>query len=545
VHLEPVSDRTLLDWSKRPRQRHGDVKGTTDRPSFRSGPAYNPVVRRHLPSALLLAAVLTTSTATIALTAPVSASVAADTSASTPPSIVQLGDSIASGEGTLYQAPDPDTPNGQLYYCKSSTDPSSDCYSYFYGYYNGYWKNWPSTSPGTWTPSTSVAYPECHQSPDAYGQIVAAAYDAKFTQLACSGASYLAGVTGSEPFQQGSVTSSAFLDPYTVGAPKVPSGGSASVPAEFGDISSDGTPSNVNPAYTSAKPNVVLVTLGADDLKFVSILTACIEWNYTPSAPQADIGLSSHDRTGYSGNVQCSADNDADKKGPTSSDYPDGVIQDLYIDQLATLHTHLTNLLTAIEKEGREPGQSGPPKIVITNYPNPLPNDLPEKNGSSWASDYCPDTFPLYNAQVDYFSGLVDQLNTDMAQWISAYQKTPEFGANVGFVDLSHLDDGYQWCDGKDGSITPYTHDAQYREPYAYGFSVNGDSASLASYPAPAIFHPTIAGQQQIAACVKPAVGALVSTHPGTGRASTLRQLAAGQYRTSSTVGGQRVLDSC
>jgi hypothetical protein len=499
-------------------------------------------VQRHLVAQQLLAAILTTSTVAVVLNVGASSPVSAAVPAGTPLSLVQLGDSIASGEGTLYQATNPEKPNGQLYFCKSSSNPSSDCYSYLLGYYNGYWKNWPSTSPGTWTPSGSPAYPECHQSPDAYGHIVAAAYAAKFTQLSCTGASYLTGITGSEEFSQGSVTSSAFLSPYTVGAPTVPSGGAASVPAQFGNISATGEPSNLNSAYTSANPNVVLLTLGADDLKFVDILTACIEWNYNPADPQA---LSSRDRTRYSGALQCSADNDVDKRGPTSSDHPNGVIQDLYTNQLTTLHTHLTNLLTAIEKEGQQKGQSGPPKIVITNYPNPLPNNLPQKSGSSWASDYCPDTFPFYNAQVNYFSELVDQLNTDIAQWVSTYKKTSEFGANIGFVNMAKLDAGYQWCDDLDGNLSPRSHSLEYREPYAYGFAVNGTPASLASYPSPAIFHPTITGQQQIAACVKPAVDDLLSNRPSSARSRSVRLLARGQYQTWSTVDGKRILDSC
>jgi hypothetical protein len=505
---------------------------------------YTRLVIRPLPSRLLLAVALTSSIAVAALSGGTSSPGAA--AAPSPPSIVQLGDSIASGEGTLYQAPDPKKSNGQLYFCKTASDPSSNCYSYVYGYYNGYWKNWPSTSPATWTPSGSPAYPECHQSPDAYGQIVAAANDAKFTQLACTGASFLTGVTGDESFPQGSVYSSPFLGPYTAGAPTVPSGGAASVPAQFGDIATDGTPSNVNAAYTSANPNVVLLTLGADDLKFVDILSACIEWNYLPAGPRsgAASGAASYGSR-YSGSLQCSDDNDVDKKGPTGSGYPDGVIQDYYANQLVALHSHLTSLLTAIEKEGQQQGQSGPPKIVITNYPNPLPDNLPQKSGSSWASDYCPDTFPLYNAQVDYFSGLVDELDSDIAGWVSTYQKTSAFGDNVGFVNLSNLDQGYQWCDDKSGNLSPSTHDLQYREPYAYGFSVNGTSTSLARYPAPAIFHPTITGQQQIATCVKPAVAALLGNRPSSAHSGLLRLLALGQYRASSTVDGNRVLDSC
>jgi hypothetical protein len=512
----------------------------------RRSDTYNPaVVLRRMPSRLLIAVALASSTLGAALWGVASSPARAAGAASAPMSIVQLGDSIASGEGTLYQAPHAQSPNGQLYFCKTSSDPSSNCYSYVYGYYNGYWKNWPASSPGTWTPSGSPANAECHQSPDAYGQIVADAHKARFAQLACTGATYLAGVTGPESFAQGSVYSSPFLAPYTVGAPTVPSGGAASVPPQFGDIGSDGTPSNVNPAYTSANPNVVLLTLGADDLKFVSILTACIEWNYTPAIqPSANGQPSSPYGSRYSGNLQCSDDNDTDKRGPTGSAYPDGVIQDLYTNQLTALHTHLTSLLTAIEKEGQASGQSGPPKIVITNYANPLPSNLPQKSGSTWSSAYCPDTFPLYNAQINYFSGLVDQLNADYAGWVSDYQKTSQFGANIALVNLSTVDHGYQWCDDASGDLSPNTHDSAYREPYAYGFSVNGTSTSLARYPAPAIFHPTIAGQQQIAACVEPAVGALLSTDPSV-RSRTIRLLAQGQDRIVSKVNGQRTLDSC
>lgn len=249
------------------------------------------MLRRHLRSRLLSTALVTSATV-VALTGTASGPVAATKPAATRLSIVQLDDSIASGEGTRYQAPDPQSPNGQLYFCTSSSKPSSDCHSYLYGYDNGYWKNWPSTSPGTWTPSGSPAYPECHQSPDAYGQIVAAAAAATFTQLACTGASYLAGITGDETFAQGDVYPSAFLDPYTVGAPKVPGGGSASVPPQFGHISDSGTPSNVNTAYSSANPNVVLLTLGADDLRFVDILTACIGQVPT-SGVRGDVSCSS------------------------------------------------------------------------------------------------------------------------------------------------------------------------------------------------------------------------------------------------------------
>src|ERR1700689_941747 len=120
-----------------------------------------------MSSPLLFAAAVAASMVSAALYGAASLPADAAATAATPKSIVQLGDSIASGEGTLYQAANSQKPNGQLFFCKTSSDPSSACYSYVYGYYNGYWKNWPASSPGTWTPSGSPAYPECHQSPDA------------------------------------------------------------------------------------------------------------------------------------------------------------------------------------------------------------------------------------------------------------------------------------------------------------------------------------------------------------------------------------------
>ena len=248
----------------------------------------------------------------------------------------------------------------------------------------------------------------------------------------------------------------------------------------------------------------------------------------------------------YSGNLQCSDDNDADKKGPTGSGYPDGVIQDYYANQLEALHTHLSSLLTAIEKEGKQPGQSGPPKIVVTNYPNPLPKNLPVMNGSSWATDLLSATTSLYNVEVDYFSGLVDQLNTDLAGWVSDVPEDECVRGKRELREFVQLGSGISVVRRQIWELpTGNTHDLQYREPYAYGFSVNGTSTSLARYPAPAIFHPTITGQQQIATCVKSSIAALFGRGSPSVQSRTVRLLALGHYRVPSTVNGNRVLDSC
>ena len=154
------------------------------------------VASRPLPARLLAVATLSTSMVVAALCGAVSTPAGGAAPTSTPLSIVQLGDSIASGEGTLYQAPNAASPNGQLYFCLSSSDPSSNCYSYLHGYYNGYWMDWPSTSPARWTPAGSPTYPG---NPTSRPTPTASSSPPPTTPGSPSclyGASYLAGVTG-------------------------------------------------------------------------------------------------------------------------------------------------------------------------------------------------------------------------------------------------------------------------------------------------------------------------------------------------------------
>ena len=81
-------------------------------------------------------------------------------------SIVQLGDSIASGEGTLY------------------------------GYrYDAHTQEWTGGDISVKWPGP---YPLCHDSPDAYGNIVAGYFDADFHQFACTGATFAAGISAPE-----------------------------------------------------------------------------------------------------------------------------------------------------------------------------------------------------------------------------------------------------------------------------------------------------------------------------------------------------------
>jgi lysophospholipase L1-like esterase len=136
-----------------------------------------------------------------------------------PTSIVQLGDSVAAGEGTLY---------GYRWDAGSRRWVDGDLDA-----------TWPEPYPG------------CHHSPDAYGNVVAAELGARFTQFACTGAQFENGIATEEVY-----------------------GGKALRPPQFGDWA---TQTGLNADYDAAAPDVVLVTFGADDVHFVKIVTSCVE----------------------------------------------------------------------------------------------------------------------------------------------------------------------------------------------------------------------------------------------------------------------------
>ena len=237
------------------------------------------------------------------------ASASAASPASTgPTSIVQLGDSIASGEGTLY--------------------------GFTFDTSTGKW-----VGPANANPTWAGPYQDCHQSADAYGKVLAATYPkATFTQLACTGATFDKGISG----------------PW-----------SATVPPEFGNWD---THTALNPRYTAADPNLVLVTLGADDVKFVDIVTQCAEYVYYHPFSA----------------VQCTA---AQPNGPND------VVKHDFTDYIPTLEKNLTTLAGWIEARGTRLGSKDhPPKIVFTTYANPLPANAPAGGRTSARTPGCSTT---------------------------------------------------------------------------------------------------------------------------------------------------------
>jgi lysophospholipase L1-like esterase len=336
---------------------------------------------------------------------------ASSTRANTPTSIVQLGDSIGSGEGTLYD--------------------------FTFNAKTGSW-----SKPGTPDPTWLGPYPACHQSPDAYGHVLATQFKgARFTQLACTGATFEKGIAG----------------PW-----------SATVPAEFGNLDQ---PSTLNPTYTKARPNLVLVTLGADDVRFVQIVSTCAE--YTLLHPL--------------GPTQCTA---------SSPNGPDNVIKNDFIDSLPALEQHLTTLAGWIEQRGAQLGVR--PKIVFTTYPDPLPDDAP-----AGGRNFCPDTWLFTNDQLDYYSSLVPVLDQHIATTINHYAAS-HHDKNITVVNLVNAFNHHRWC--------ARTGRGAYVTPDAYGLSIYHGLGDLLD-PNPAAFHPTPTGQRVIAQMLKPAVGRLFSSH--------------------------------
>jgi lysophospholipase L1-like esterase len=341
-----------------------------------------------------------------------------------PTSIVQLGDSIASGEGTLY---------GYTY------DTSSQ-----------EWTGGNIDAP--WPPP----YPLCHDSPDAYGNVVARNFDATFTQFACTGATFAEGISAPET-----------------------SDGTQMRPAQFGNWD---TQQDLNAEYDAARPDVVLVTLGADDLQFVAIVEACIKNGYEHYFDS-------------SVKLQCTEAN------------PGSTIEQDFFDFLPTLEENYGTLVTWIEK--RAQANNVPvPKIVFTNYANPLP-----PSGTK-----CPDTSWLYKKQTQYLSSLVGELNQKIEAAIEGLDNPDVALADISGA-YSPAGSSHIWCTD---------------DPWAYGLSIY-HMYDPDSFDSQAPFHPTPDGQNSIAEHVIPVVSKLHDLPPSGSTTTTSTTTSTSTTSTSST----------
>jgi lysophospholipase L1-like esterase len=298
-------------------------------------------------------------------------------------SIVSIGDSVASGEGIAYGYTYDNAPPG------------------------------PPWVGGTLDPTWAGPYQQCHQTTAAYGNVVAQARRARFTNLACTGSTYVDGITGPWNF------------------PPMPT-----APAQFGDWT---TKANLNPTYDKAAPDVVLVTFGADDLKFKDLVVSCVVEALT------DPTVCTQQNPGHTATTDV-------------------------VDQLPALGQRYRSLATAIKARGQAAHPSKVPFVIFTTYPNPLPPPTADVSLTA-----CPDAAHLSQAQIAYLSSLVLLQSQTLRTAVGGI-------GGVAVADVTDALAGHQWCSA---------------DPWAYGASV------LALNPrSNAPVHPTAQGQQAVAQLV-------------------------------------------
>ena len=332
-----------------------------------------------------------------------------------PVSVVQLGDSVASGEGTLYG-----------YHYDSST---------------GVW------SGGALVPPWAGPYPLCHDSPYAYGQVVTDSLpDAKFTQLACTGANYQDGIINQEA-----------------------DGATQYRPPELGTLAAP------DPQYVKAKPDVVLVTLGADDIHFATIVKDCL------------INAANNILTKGKVSLKCTATN----PGPS--------VQTHALDVFPTMPSNYEALAAEIQSLGDAASTPKEPKIIFTDYMDPLP-----PGGRTCADTLIINKVPILQpTQLTYLDHVLNTMNTIIKTTVTGLEKSDP---NVSLVDISKSFSGHTWCTS---------------DPWDYGLSVYypTDLKKLATAyferdKSGAPFHPTPKGQSVIAGLVAPEVNRLLAQEP-------------------------------
>jgi len=337
-------------------------------------------------------------------------------------SVVVLGDSIASGEGINYG------------------------YTYEIGYF---FNGWTGGNPN---PTWQDNYQLCHDSELAYGDVLAPMVGATLAKFACTGSTYQNGI--------------AFDRMY---------GGQLYRPAQFGNWLAQ---TNLNPAYDAAKPDVVIVTFGADDVSFADIVTFCAT-GYTSAAEVAAV-MAHPDRSRQirANFVKRFPSREAWQSRPPrakSSSYctaenPGDAIQNLFWDPVTggQIAGNYKNLIAAIKARGEKAGKV--PKIIFTTYHQPLP--LPSQSRG------CADLGDLTDDEINYLITLEQTLQQTLVAAVSGID-------GVSIADISGVVAGHQYCTD---------------DPWTYGLSVlliPGNEDSLAP------FHPTPKGQAAIAAVLR------------------------------------------
>ena len=347
------------------------------------------------------------------------------TDAAAPISVVVLGDSIAAGEGI----------------------------NYGYTYSTGFPNKWTG---GTDNPTWQGNYQLCHDSAQAYGDVLAAATGVVLAKFACTGSTYDNGIAFDRR-----------------------ANGVLYRPAQFGDWLGM---TNLNPDYDAAMPDVVIITLGANDVSFVDVFTFCAT-GYTDAAEVAALSRlpnpSDQLRASFVKRFPDAAAWLARPPRALGSSYctaanPGAPIDSLCWDPINSgeIAGHYKSLVAAIKDRGMRAGKV--PRIIFTTYHQPLP--------SAAQSDECLDLGDLERDEIDYLITLENALKSTLLAAVGGLE-------GVTVADISNVVEGHEYCTS---------------DPWTYGLSVlllNDDSL--------APFHPTPQGQAAIAAVVKQSLQSL------------------------------------
>ena len=347
------------------------------------------------------------------------------TDAAAPISVVVLGDSIAAGEGI----------------------------NYGYTYSTGFPNKWTG---GTDNPTWQGNYQLCHDSAQAYGDVLAAATGVVLAKFACTGSTYDNGIAFDRR-----------------------ANGVLYRPAQFGDWLGM---TNLNPDYDAAMPDVVIITLGANDVSFVDVFTFCAT-GYTDAAEVAALSRlpnpSDQLRANFVKRFPDAAAWLARPPRALGSSYctaanPGAPIDSLFWDPINSgeIAGHYKSLVAAIKDRGMRAGKV--PRIIFTTYHQPLP--------SAAQSDECLDLGDLERDEIDYLITLENALKSTLLAAVGGLE-------GVTVADISNVVEGHEYCTS---------------DPWTYGLSVlllNDDSL--------APFHPTPQGQAAIAAVVKQSLQSL------------------------------------
>jgi len=300
---------------------------------------------------------------------------------------VALGDSVVSGEGT------------------------------YYGWHwdGSAWQRSTTTDP-TWEDS-SIAGQHCHLSKNGYPYLVAFNKNLNLTDLGCTGARAVLGVLSAQDFGGGVV-------------------------ADYPQLGDPDLYGPADPNYDDAQPDIVSLTVGADDIDFSGWIEQCY-------------GLLNRD----CGNSTDTSDINTD---------------------VSMARSDLHDVLSEIHSRGQAAGKI--PHVYVTGYYDPFP--------SSYVSG-CKDLSPtlgtgINSTEMSWLRTELENLNTNI------HDEADHFG-NVTFVDLSSVMSGHEFC-----SSDPRVYGASLR--------VDPTTTPPSDNHNPAPYHPTPAGQQAIAQAIQAAM---------------------------------------